>query len=144
MDSEKETSKTIKSPTTKSNQITLYSVLPGLQLLSIVSPFVLLLRKNSITGYFRLNGVLTFGIGGSLGIANATLRPIPRVEQTHERVRLNDFSIIGGSLGSLIISTFFAHRGILKVLSLIPGGASFGIATGFLTGIINTKSDKSN
>ncbi|KAH9818989.1 hypothetical protein DFH28DRAFT_957275 [Melampsora americana] len=128
MDLEKESSKTIKPTDQKFNQISLYSVLPGLQLASIVSPLVLLFRKNSISGYFRLNGILTFGIGGSLGIANSTLRPIPRLEQTHERVRLNDFSIIGGSL----------------VLSLIPGGASFGIAFGFLTGIINTpKSDKS-
>ncbi|KAG0140581.1 hypothetical protein CROQUDRAFT_726082 [Cronartium quercuum f. sp. fusiforme G11] len=122
---------------TDSNASTLaYSVLPGLQFLSVVSPLGLLFRRPSIVGYFRWNGLLTFGIGGSLGIANVTLRPLPRMEESAERVRLNDFSIIGAALGGLATSAIFAHRGFWQVLTMAPGGASLGIAGGFLTGIV--------
>lgn len=130
-----------------------------------------------MAGYFRMNGLLTFGIGGSLGLANATLRPFPGLQESAEQVRLNvsliesqylikwwsnqvmftddaksyffsgrlkyqDFSIIGAALGGLGTAAIFAHRGFWQVLSMIPGGASMGIAGGFLTGIIQRDSER--
>ncbi|KAI9609957.1 hypothetical protein H4Q26_006948 [Puccinia striiformis f. sp. tritici PST-130] len=54
--------------------------------------------------------------------------------------RINDYSLIGGTLGGLITSTIFWRRSLISLVSLVPGGIGIGIGGGVSTGYLHPRS----
>ncbi|KAH9471896.1 hypothetical protein MJO28_002249 [Puccinia striiformis f. sp. tritici] len=108
-----------------------------------------------ITHFLRFNGLFTFGFAV---IYAALFSSIKASSQSHlfsvnnpaqtrgsssskpSTTRINDYSLIGGTLGGLITSTIFWRRSLISLVSLVPGGIGIGIGGGVSTGYLHPRS----
>ncbi|CAH7677208.1 expressed protein [Phakopsora pachyrhizi] len=55
------------------------------------------------------------------------------------QLKINDYSIIGGTLGGLAtLTVLYKNKSFLNILSIMPGGISLGIACGISTALIQS------
>ncbi|KAH8928179.1 hypothetical protein BT69DRAFT_1257656 [Atractiella rhizophila] len=128
-----------------------HTTVKGIQLFSLVYPPLLLAgmawKRSFSVGRFMRNSALV-GLGGGAAFGALAgwgrLRSVEEegVRDRAERLRANwgqntvdDYSLVGGFLGSLITTTVFLRRA--SPLWLVPGGASLGVAGGILAHVVH-------
>ncbi|GAA5935341.1 uncharacterized protein JCM15063_001004 [Sporobolomyces koalae] len=124
-----------------------HSALKGVQTVASVGPPVLLVqaiyrRSFGLSRYLRSVALSTFTVGPALGIGLAAYRMSGmgdlqvkekawKVKSNAKQQRCDDYSVIGGVLGALVMTTIFLKRARLPWV--IGSGATFGVAGGVLT-----------
>ncbi|GAA6015865.1 hypothetical protein JCM11491_007215 [Sporobolomyces phaffii] len=124
-----------------------HSALKGVQTVSLVGPPLLLVaalyRKSfRLSSYLRSVALTTFTVGPAIGVGLATYRmsgmndlqvkeKALKVKANAHQRRCDDYSVIGGVLGSLAMTTIFLKRARLPWV--IGSGAVFGVAGGVIT-----------
>ncbi|GAA5846073.1 hypothetical protein JCM3766R1_001358 [Sporobolomyces carnicolor] len=123
-----------------------HSALKGVQTVALIAPPALLVHaiyKKSfrISSYLRGVALTTFTVGPAIGVGLAAYRmsgmndlqvkeKAMKVKANAHQRRCDDYSVIGGVLGALAMTTIFLKRARLPWV--IGSGAAFGVAGGVI------------
>ncbi|GAA5883593.1 hypothetical protein JCM16303_004903 [Sporobolomyces ruberrimus] len=140
------TTKLTEPKTVEYSAVLSHSALKGVQTVASIGPPLLLVtslyrRTFRLSSYLRSVALSTFTIGPAIGVGLATYRmsgmndlkikeKALRVKSNAHQQRCDDYSVIGGVLGALAMTTIFLKRARLPWV--IGSGAAFGVAGGVL------------